>query len=75
MLQRQYVRDWQDLSRDDLIEELSTYVMRGVEKPVGTMSRAELVDAIWNEIIEPILEDGSLAPGELDDLLLAEGGE
>lgn len=41
-----YVREWTDMDRGELIGELLTYVAKGVDSPLDTMSDDQLLDEI-----------------------------
>jgi hypothetical protein len=41
-----YAREWSDLDKVDLINELLTYVTKGVDKPIETMDAEQLADEI-----------------------------
>lgn len=45
--------------RSDLADDLHDCYMHGVERPICKMSRKELVDFIWERIVEPAMEESS----------------
>jgi len=46
LLNEHYLRNFLGYDKTDLVEELMTYVMEGLDKPTNTMSQDELLDEI-----------------------------